>query len=182
MSTERISLEEFILETMQTPCSEITMGTLDDCFQRLCLPETLIEKHIHFSRETYTRNLVCRTPRFDMLILCWKPGHITTIHDHVDSLNCTRVIHGQITNRFFRAQEQRGGTVQVEVTEEDHIGSGRCSGLDRGGIHQMENTSDGDAVTLHIYAAPLRDITVYDPDRGTKEQVQLRYTLEDEFA
>jgi len=182
MSQETISLEEFILETMRTPCSEITMDALDDCFQRLCLPDTLIEKHIHFSRDTYTRNLVCRTPRFDMLILCWKPGHITTIHDHVDSLNCTRVIHGEITNRFYEARERQGGKVLVEVSGEDRVGAGRCSGLDRGGIHQMENDSGDDAVTLHIYAEPLRDITVYDPESGTREQVQLRYTLEDEFA
>src|SRR5687767_6348254 len=94
----RLSLEEFICEMQQVPCRELKLPALKDLFGRLDLSDELITGNIHFAEQSYARNLVCRTPRFDMLVLCWKPGHKTTIHDHAGSLNVTRVFEGSLTS------------------------------------------------------------------------------------
>jgi predicted metal-dependent enzyme (double-stranded beta helix superfamily) len=182
-TAQSLSLDDFILETLRIQRPAMCMETLGDLFARLCLGDSLIEENIHFVDGTYARNLVCRTPRFDLLILAWNPGNVTTIHDHNDSLNCTKVLRGTLTQRLFeRVDEVDPHHSLVRVRDEELLAPGTLTGLDAGGIHQMENTSRQRTVTLHLYSQPLRDITVYDPQRPTAERVALRYTLEDEFA
>lgn len=181
--TDRISLDDFVFEMMHCQIKDLKLPALKDLFGRLDLKEMLVNEHVHFCCDSYSRNLVCRTPRFDMLILCWKPGHATTIHDHAGSLNVTRVFSGNLTSRVFEPYDRPGpGRVLVRQLDEETLGKGAFSCVDYPGIHQLANTSQDDLVTVHVYARPLRDITVYDTGTGEAKRVALRYTLEDEFA
>lgn len=182
-TANRLSLDDFVLEMMHIPTRELRMEQLKDLFGRLDLRDDLIDEHIHFCDESYARNLLCRTPRFDMLVLCWKPGQVTTIHDHAGSLNVTRVYGGTLTSRLFEEYDRPGpGRCLVRAKVEDRLGKNDLSCVDFGEIHQLANTSDRPLVTVHVYARPLKDITVYCPSSGEIEKVALRYTLEDEFA
>ena len=182
-SAQTISLEDFILETMRTPQSELQLTHLEDLFRRLQLPDSLIDEHTHFTADSYCRSLLCRTPRFDMLILGWRQGQMSTIHDHLDSLNCTRVIRGRLQQRLYRAVDvDAQGHVRVELAAEEQLGAGTATRLDKGGIHQMGNFDAQDLVTLHVYSAPLSEITVYEPTTQTRSRTRLRYSLEDEFV
>lgn len=182
-TADRISLEDFILATMRVRALDMELPVLRALFDRLSIPESLLQEHTHFSRDSYCRSLLCRTPRFDMLILGWQPGQCSTIHDHFSSLNVTRVIRGRLTQRLYRKLEQNEkGQVLVEMTEEEHLDSGLATQLDAGGIHQMGNESDEPLVTLHVYSEPLAEITVFNPESGTADRMRLRYSLEDEFV
>ncbi len=179
----KISLEDFIFEMHQIPIRDLKLDQLKELFGKLDLSETLINEHITFANDSYSRNLICRTPRFDMLCLCWRPGQVTVIHDHAGSLNVTRVFDGQLTARLFRVSDKPApGRAFVKVNEEDHLGKTDFSCVDYGQIHQLENTSKHDLVTVHVYARPLKDIHRYCPNTGEVDRVTLRYTLEDEFA
>lgn len=168
---------------MRLPQSELRMARLEELFLRLRLPPALIEQHVRFSHASYNRTLLCRTPRFDMLILSWRPGQMSTIHDHLDSRNCTRVISGSLQQRLFRAVGASDqGKVAVELIAEECMGAGSITHLDQGGIHQMGNLGPQDLVSLHLYSAPLSEITVYDPEARTSSRQRLRYSLEDEFV
>ena len=180
---DKISLDEFVFEMMHCQVKDLKMDPLKELFSRLDLKEMLVNEHVHFCNESYARNLVCRTPRFDMLVLCWKPGHATTIHDHAGSLNVTRVYSGRLTSRAFESYDRPApGQILVRKTEEEHLVRGDFSCVDYSEIHQLANTSDAELVTVHVYARPLKDITVYDTATGEAKRVALRYTLEDEFA
>jgi len=182
-SADTISLEDFIFETMRIPQAELRLSQLEELFQRLALPQTLIDEHTHFTAESSCRSLLCRTPRFDMLILGWRQGQTSTIHDHLDSLNCTRVIRGELLQRLFRAVDEGvDGKVHVDLLAEEKLPAGSGTRLDSGGIHQMGNLKAADLVTLHVYSAPLSEITVYEPTTQAKSRMRLRYSLEDEFV
>jgi cysteine dioxygenase len=118
-SSAQISLDEFMIEMGREPVSSLTHERLMDLTRRLAISSELIESRTCFAKDHYARNLVCRTPTFELLVLCWRPGHESTIHDHAGSLNAIRV--------------------------------------DRGGIHQLANTSDEHLVTVHVYAPPPTD-------------------------
>jgi predicted metal-dependent enzyme (double-stranded beta helix superfamily) len=179
----RITLDEFVFEMMRVPTRELRLPQFRDLVARLDLREDLIEEHIHFAKDSYARNLLCRTPRFDMLVLCWRPGNVTTIHDHAGSLNVTRVFRGTLTSRLFEKRDRpEPGRVLVRMSDEARLGKDDFSEVDFGEIHQLANTSRDPLITLHVYARPLKDITVYDPDTGEVRRMALRYTLEDEFA
>lgn len=178
-----LSLEEFIHETMRIPRDELKLTQLEDLFLRLTLPQALIDQHARFTGDGYCRSLLCRTPRFDMLILGWRQGQASSIHDHLGSLNCTRVIRGTLQQRLYRAVDaSRQGKVAVQLIEDERIAAGGLARLDAGGIHQMGNAEAQELVTLHVYAAPLSEITVYDPEAMECHRKRLRYSLEDEFV
>lgn len=183
ISNGKLSLERFVLEMVHVPSDQLTLPNLYDLVGRLDLSDDLIQQHIHFHADMYCRNLLCRTPAFDMLVLCWQPGQQSSIHDHAGSLNVTRVFRGELTSRLFEPIGEVGPReCFVQMRDEQRLGNTGFAGVDHDEIHQLANTSSAPLVTVHVYARPLKDITVYCPGSGKVEQVTLRYSLEDDVA
>ncbi len=171
----RFAIDDFIVEMMRIPIERLQLSQLQAWVSQLELKDDLFRHHLCFRPEQYQRRLLCRTPRFDMLILCWQPGQASTIHDHQDSLNVTRVYRGQLTSRCFAAAE---ATNRPRLTQEVHLGPGDLAVVDRHQIHQLANTSNENLVTLHVYARPLQEITVYCPQSGIAESISVPYSLQ----
>jgi cysteine dioxygenase len=106
-SSAQISLDEFMIEMGREPVSSLTHERLMDLTRRLAISSELIESRTCFAKDHYARNLVCRTPTFELLVLCWRPGHESTIHDHAGSLNAIRV--------------DRDGIRQLANTSDEHL-------------------------------------------------------------
>ncbi len=177
-----LDLEDFILEIGRRPVAELTQERLMDLTRRLAISSELIESRTCFAPNTYTRNLVCRSAALELLVLCWKPGHESTIHDHAGSLNAIRVHRGELTSRLFvPAAGSPVGTGPVELVAEERVQADGWTGVDRSGIHQLANTSGGDLVTVHVYAPPLLELTVYSTDSANVERRPLRHRLADDW-
>ena len=178
-----LSLDDFICEMSREPVSSLTHERLLDLAGRLHLSDELVGNRIAFARDGYARNLVCRTPFFELLVLCWRPGQESTIHDHAGSLNAIRVRSGELTSRLFLPEESGApGSAPVELSAEDcHGPDADVIGVDRGGIHQLANTSTDDLVTVHIYAPALMELNVYSTTMGVMERRPLRYTLAEDL-
>jgi len=178
-----LSLDDFICEMGREPVSSLTHERLMDLAGRLQLSEELVAGRTAFARDGYTRNLVCRSPHFELLVLCWRPGQESTVHDHAGSLNAVRVYSGELTSRTFRrtrGSSSSAGPV-VQTDEERVPADARMVGLDRDGIHQLANTSGDDLVTVHIYAPALMELNVYSATSAVVERRRLRYTLADDL-
>ena len=183
MTAHVLSLDEFMIEMGREPVSSRTHERLMDLTRRLAISSELIESRTWFAANTYARNLVCRTPSFELLVLCWRPGHESTIHDHAGSLNAIRVYRGELTSRIFvPAAGRPAGTGPVELVAEERVKPGGWTGVDRGGIHQLVNTAEEDLVTVHVYAPPLTELVVYSTSAAESERRPLRYTLADDLA
>lgn len=182
-SSNTLSLEEFILEVGSQPVEQLSQDRLMDLAGRLELSVDLIESRTCFANDKYARNLVCRTPTFELLVLCWRPGHVSTIHDHVGSLNAIHVHRGALTSRIFApAEGVPAGVGPVVLDHADTIRHGQgWTGVDRGGIHQLANTGDEDLVTVHVYAPALTALNVYSLERPEAERQPLRYTLAEDL-
>ena len=178
-----LNLEEFILAMGREPVSALTLERLMEFTRRLTISDELIESRTCFARTTYTRNLVCRSADFELLVLCWKPGHESTIHDHDGSLNAIRVYFGELTSRVFAPRSDLPmGTGPVELVVEEHVQEGGWTGVDRGGIHQLVNASAENLITVHVYAPPLLGLNVYSAYSSSVERRPLRHTLADDMA
>ncbi|MBI4242689.1 MAG: cysteine dioxygenase family protein [Planctomycetes bacterium] len=177
---DKISLDEFTVEMMKIPQDQLKVKQLVDLFGRLTIDENLIKDQILFKSDDYTRNLISRTPYFDLLVLCWKPGHVTTIHDHAGSLNVTRVYTGKVTQRLFEVKDKPSvNKAFVKQTLEEAVETNLLACVDYDEIHQLANTSTRELVTIHLYAKPLKNMTTYCPNTGEVGLMNLRYTLED---
>ena len=165
------------------PVSSLTHERLMDLAGRLQLSDELVGNRIAFARDGYARNLVCRTPFFELLVLCWRPAQESTIHDHAGALNAIRVFSGELTSRTFsRADGASSGEGPVTQDAEERVpADGRLVGLDRNGIHQLANTSGNDLITVHVYAPALMELNVYSTTSAEVERRPLRYTLADDL-
>ena len=168
-----------MLEMSRDPRASLTHKRLMNLVHRLRLSDDLLRRRSCFEQDHYARNLVCRTPEFELLVLCWQPGQESTIHDHVGSLNAISVFGGELASRLFRPVAGRHlGEGPVEMTSEERLLAGQgWTGVDRSGIHQLANTSDEDLVTVHVYAPALMELTVYSTESPEVERRPLRYTL-----
>ena len=190
-----LSLERFIVETNRAGTQTMPQGEFNELAQRLDLDDALIGTHVRFCDDHYARNLICRTAQFELLVLCWKPGQASTIHDHAGSLNVTRLYLGELTSRRFRRRDggrgvsEAGGAASgglprgpVELIDEQVIADSGAATVDRGEIHQLANESGTELITVHLYAPPLTDIVVYSLTEPQTEVLRLRYSLADDFA
>ena len=117
--------------------------------------------YIHFSEQHYARNLLAHGAQFYALLLCWKPGQASPIHDHKGASCGVRVIQGTATETSFRWQD--GQLVPARVTEME---AGEVCGSCDDDIHEIRNNGDQDLVTLHVYSPYLDNINLYEIDSG----------------
>ena len=117
--------------------------------------------YIHFSDERYARNLLAHGPQFYALVLCWKPGQASPVHDHRGASCGVRVIQGTATEISFRWQGER----LVEDREVTLLAGEVCGSFDDD-IHQIRNNGDENLVTLHVYSPYLDNINLYEIESG----------------
>jgi len=146
---------------------------LRGCRQRIALSElqqrlendgisaASLADYIHFSDERYSRNLVAHGPQFYALVLCWKPGQASPIHDHKGASCGVRVIQGTATETSFRWQQDRLVPDRVTTMQAGEV----CGSFDDD-IHEIRNNGADNLVTLHIYSPYLDNINLYEIDSG----------------
>ncbi|MHC4952477.1 MAG: cysteine dioxygenase [Planctomycetota bacterium] len=105
-----------------------------------------------FNEARYARNSVFENDQFELVVICWRPGQASAIHDHGQSLCLYLVVQGEFEERLY---------------ELDPDGEPRQTGARRwrrgditisGGpdVHALHNEGPEDLVTIHIYSPPLR--------------------------
>ena len=118
-----------------------------------------VREHAHFSSQSYMRNLVRAGRWYHVLVLCWKNGQRSPIHDHAGSVCALRVLRGTLTETLFEFTPN--GHVKATFSRDFLPGSVVASQDDD--LHQVSNLQAGsaDLVTLHVYAPPLRQMGTY---------------------
>ena len=147
-----LTLEQWFSELDQD-FERIPLHVLTDGLRRLQVDFASVEKFAQFSAERYRRNLIRAGPAYHALLLCWRSGQRSPIHDHRGSACAVKVICGEATETIF------------EMTEEGRIFEARTRRLQEGfmcatedlDIHRISNDqpAGSDLVTLHIYSPPL---------------------------
>ena len=49
-------------------------------------PDTLTP-YLTWDRQHYTRNLIDKTPLYELIAICWEVGQVSSVHNHRDQ-NC----------------------------------------------------------------------------------------------
>jgi cysteine dioxygenase len=127
------------------------------------LKQVLIENNItlddvraacFFSDDHYRRNKISGSKWYDMLVMCWKPGQASLIHDHCDSSCGFKILSGVSTEIVY---ELTGEENIVRPVSRRNYQMGELCLAHEGDIHKISNeSSKNDVVTLHIYSPPLK--------------------------
>ncbi|HYP25560.1 MAG TPA: cysteine dioxygenase family protein [Blastocatellia bacterium] len=150
-------LADYINNLKETP----SLDRIKEWFSALNLRPRDYERHRIFTERKYARNLVARSEFAELLMLCWRSGQRTPIHDHGGSVGVVLVCEGQLTETMF----ERAPEGHVRPYDTFRWGPPAVTGADVPDIHQLSNLqpSGRDMVTLHCYAPPLSVLNTYSP-------------------
>ncbi len=147
-----MTLEEWFNELDQYR-ERIPLNTLTAGLARVQMDLATVQPFVRFSLERYRRNLMRSGPAFHALVLCWRNGQGSPIHDHRGSACAVRVVSGEVTETRY------------EMTDDGQMFEGRKRLLTEGGVcatqdrdmHTLANhePNGADLITLHIYSPPL---------------------------
>lgn len=146
-----MTLRELLAE-LDTQVDAVSLSDLTSRLDRLELALDEVKDFVRFSDERYQRNLLHSGPGYHALLLCWKNGQRSPIHDHRGSNCAFRVLRGVATESTF----ERTSTGLVYPVESRRLTPGRVCASSDSDIHQVSNLEPSeDLVTLHVYSPPL---------------------------
>lgn len=165
-----------LIETLNAQTDPPSLKQLYAWLENTTVSEAELAPYLGFKERTYWRHLVCRSASVEMLVLCWKPGQRTVIHDHNGSVGAVLIQQGVLWETMFNFDEQKG--LRYDSIAEHQAGA--VTGADVPDIHQLGNpdVSEQDLVTIHVYSPPLGVLHTYKP--GSAE-IEL-YTPDDSAA
>jgi cysteine dioxygenase len=143
-----------------------------------------ISPYFFWSEKFYTRNLIYKDERFEMMALCWERGQISRVHNHADQRCWMSVPVGKLRGQNFSIAEidERNGFCKLTETDTFDLSDCLAAKVElEEPIHQILNLPEFDerAVSLHIYSKPFDKCLSYCRETDTFKQVPLFYTSVD---
>jgi cysteine dioxygenase len=150
-----------LVGTLESLKSIPSLAEIYEWLERSKISNEALQPYTAFKEGNYWRHRVCRNKFVEMLVLCWRPGQRTPIHDHNGSHGGVKVCQGLLWETTF-SFDSVAGLAYKSVRE---LASGSITGSDVPDIHQLGNpdVSGQDLVTLHVYAPPLGVLHTYKP-------------------
>lgn len=152
------------LDSFETP---IPLDVLREELRRLSLDPQEVGPWTHFSDNRYLRNLIHEGPCYQALLLCWRSGQRSPIHDHKGSACAMKVIQGKATETIF----EKAATGHVYATASQDRRQGEVAASLDADIHQISNLQEECLVTLHVYSPPLLSMGSYSLFDTTVRQI-----------
>lgn len=164
-----------IIESLENLIHKLnTSETIDHSkiIKEINIPIRDFEALASWDDNCYTRNCIHRSDQYELILLCWNKGSTTPIHGH-DGQKCwVYQIKGQLTEVRYDKLDS-GDLVE---TNRMNLVPGKLSFMNNAmGYHQLMNTSDGRAMTLHAYVLPINSCEVYCDDKQDFEDKELEY-------
>lgn len=148
-----------LTETLCALCAAPAFADINDWLCNVTVTPDDLRPYRFFKSGTYARHRVLRNEFAELLVLCWKPGQRTPIHDHNGSYGAVRVCAGVMWETVFGLNNEH----QLYYQSGREWNVGEATVADVPDIHQIGNpeVSGQDLVTLHLYAPPLGVLNTY---------------------
>lgn len=140
-----------------------------------------VSQYFHWSENFYTRNLIHKNDRFEVMAICWERGQASRIHNHWDQKCWMTVPVGRLRGRNF-AVEEIDESIGLRETDTFDLSDCLAAKVElEEPVHQILNEPEFDerAVSIHIYSKPFDRCLSYCRDSDTFKEVQLFYTSVD---
>jgi cysteine dioxygenase len=179
-----LSIQEFVSELRKMPESSFTKIDAVHQFLRAHTVESdTLTPYLLWDRQHYTRNLIDKTPHYELIAICWEVGQASSIHNHRDQ-NCWMAAPiGRLMVQNYRvlSQDIDAGTCKIEPTDIVEINPTNPVGVNPvEPVHRVYNPAELNqrAVSLHVYSQPFDTCVVYSDQQGTCGVIKLHYTTQ----
>ena len=153
-STTLQTLDDFI-----TALSEGERTTYNHIIHSIKFQASDFEEHSSWSNDCYTRNCIVENEKYELILICWCEGHETPIHDHGGEECWVKVIDGEFKETIYKQNETGELTpVKSSVSKPNDVTYMK----DFMGFHRLKNIANKRSMSLHLYAKPIRNCSVFD--------------------
>lgn len=137
-----------------------------------------------WSDKFYTRNLIYKDARFEMMTLCWDKGQSSRVHNHADQMCWMTVPVGTLRGQNFREIESDESKNYCRLEKTDQFDLSDCLAAKvelEEPVHRILNLPEFEsrAVSLHIYSKPFDKCLSYCCETHSFKEVPLFYTSVD---
>jgi cysteine dioxygenase len=179
---KQLPIKDFISELRKfpEPAFENTGDILAFLERTAVSPDTLAP-YLTWDCQHYTRNLIDKTPLYELIAICWDIGQVSSVHNHRDQ-NCWMMVPSGrllVENFHLVSQDIDHGQCQLTPTNTVEMNPTHPCAVDPADpVHRVVNHRRfaERAVSLHIYSRPFDTCVVYSPEQGTCGIINLHYT------
>lgn len=158
--------------------------TCDDVYQFLSdnpVDVDSITRYFFWNPDFYTRNLIYKDGRFEVMAICWEKGQASRVHDHSDQKCWMTVPVGRLRGQNFKVAEIDESKGHCKLIETGTFELSECLAAKvelEEPIHQILNLAEYDqrAVSIHIYSKPYDSCLSFCRDTDTFKKVPLFYS------
>ncbi len=178
---QHIPVDQLIDGLRAIPDENFDCDNVYDYLGRNPVDVASIERYFFWSQNCYTRNLIYKDPRFEMLAICWERGQVSRVHDHHGQRCWMTVPVGRLRGQNFAVKEmdEAAGYCKLRETSSFELSDCLAAKVElEEPIHQVLNLPEYDerAVSIHIYSKPYDRCLSYCRDTDTYKEVPLFYT------
>lgn len=178
-----LAIDDFAKRLAAIPERDFTHEGVLDYLRKNRVDPASISPYLFFCTDHYTRNLIHRTPLFELIAICWESGQKSAIHNHRDQRCWMAMAYGKVQVHNFKLirKDAATGFCELESSGQFLISPESPQEVDpEEPIHQVLNLPSfaSRAVTLHIYSEPFDRCEVYDLKNKHYEEVRLTNTSE----
>ncbi len=176
-----ISIEKLVQGLKGIPDEAFTCEGVYGFLRENSVAAESLEPYVFWSPNYYTRNLIHKDERFEMLVICWEIGQASRIHDHWDQKCWMTVPVGRLSGQNFRVMEMDPSRnyCKLEETDSFELADYTAAAVDlEAPVHQILNLDEyrERAVSIHIYSKPYDRCHSFCRDTDTYKEVLLSYT------
>jgi cysteine dioxygenase len=179
-----VPIQDFVAELRKFP--EPAFSRVDQIIRFLentpVASDTLMP-YLTWDRQHYTRNLIDKTPLYELVAICWEVGQSSSIHNHREQ-NCWMAVPiGRLCVENFQtiSQNLTEGTCQLQTSDTVEMNPRQPCAVDPiEPVHRVYNPREFNqrAVSLHVYSRPFDTCVVYSQEQGTCGVIKLHYQTE----
>lgn len=169
---DEISLGDLI-RLLEKDAAAVGPTEMGGIIERLTVSAEELAAHALFSEKRYARNLVHKTQQFEIMIMCWKAGQRSSIHDHAGSLGGLKILSGELTESLF--EKAPNGMIKSLSSVDYPAGAMRVEETSL--IHQISNlqSQNRPAISVHVYVPPLVRMNVYSLEDPSVKNILPQY-------
>ncbi len=183
-STKCVPIQTLVGELRKLP--ESMFGPTDPLrrlLEQMPVDADSLAPYLNWDRQHYTRNLIDRTPLYELMAICWEVGQASSVHNHRDQ-NCWMAVPmGRLLVENFHLvhQDIEGGRCRLEPLNTIEMNILHPCAVDPADpVHRVVNPKEFNqrAVSLHVYSRPFDSCVVYSPEQGTCGEIKLHFNTE----
>src|SRR5262245_39574769 len=154
---KKVSIEQLITGLCEIPDPEFVCDNVYSYLSDNPVEVDSFQRYVFWNDAFYTRNLVYKDDRFELMTVCWEPGQTSRVHNHSEQRCWMTVPFGRLKGQNFAIEsiDESKGYCKLRETDSFELSDCLAAKVElEEPIHQILNTFVDRAVSIHIYSKP----------------------------